>query len=140
MLVRPADARGCLKRACCDSQEARMPVPAPDLTARSLAEDTVIRMFVATDERNWPLLESWQPVARSLYYWIRKKTPASHFPAARVAAYFTHESAGALWRIAPLARGLCVRAGLSQHDAGEGAARGDSRAALSGSALQAMAR
>jgi hypothetical protein len=35
-----------------------MPVPAPDLLARSLVEDTVIRMFVATDERNWPLVES----------------------------------------------------------------------------------
>ncbi len=35
-----------------------MPVPAPDLPARSLVEDTVIRMFVATDARNWPLLES----------------------------------------------------------------------------------
>jgi hypothetical protein len=33
------------------------PVPAPDLPARSLLEDTVVRMFVATDERNWPLLE-----------------------------------------------------------------------------------
>jgi hypothetical protein len=35
-----------------------MPVRAPDLLARSLVEDTVIRMFVATDERNWPLVES----------------------------------------------------------------------------------
>jgi hypothetical protein len=29
-----------------------------DTAARSRVEDTVIRLFVATDERNWPLVES----------------------------------------------------------------------------------
>jgi hypothetical protein len=35
-----------------------MSVLSPDPAARCAVEDTVIRMFVATDERNWPVLES----------------------------------------------------------------------------------
>lgn len=34
-----------------------MSVPTPDPALRSRVEDTVIRMFVATDERNWPLVQ-----------------------------------------------------------------------------------
>jgi hypothetical protein len=33
-------------------------VPPLDPALRSRVEDTVIRMFVATDERNWPLVQS----------------------------------------------------------------------------------
>jgi hypothetical protein len=35
-----------------------MTVPVEDLALRQAVEDTVIRMFVATDERNWPALEA----------------------------------------------------------------------------------
>ena len=35
-----------------------MSVPPLDPALRSRVEDTVIRMFVATDERNWPLVQS----------------------------------------------------------------------------------
>lgn len=34
-----------------------MPAPLEDLAARLAAEDRVVRMFVATDERDWPTLE-----------------------------------------------------------------------------------
>jgi hypothetical protein len=35
-----------------------MPTSAQNLAARQEAEDVVVRMFVATDERDWPTLES----------------------------------------------------------------------------------
>jgi hypothetical protein len=35
-----------------------MPINLEDLAARQQVEDTVVRMFVATDERDWPAVES----------------------------------------------------------------------------------
>ena len=32
--------------------------PKQDIAARIAVEDTVVRLFVATDERNWPALEA----------------------------------------------------------------------------------
>ena len=68
-----------------------------------------------------------------------KKDGRDHCQPAQVPAYFARDAAGALWRIRALARRLCVRAGLSECDAGAGAARGNSRAAIRASTLQAMA-